>query len=159
MAYDIVHEKAEPSPPGIVFGCSLLESILQSSFSCWYSLTCVNESRRLMRIDSSVEYWMDKGYTMQLNSSSTHFSVNDTVETLAYALFIESWISEASYERFFNACAPSHCTGTYRYRFDALDVLTAFLSVYSGLTMLLRFVIPHCVSIASRVRNRIRPTI
>ena len=95
---------------------------------------------------------------MALNASSTRFAVNETLEKLAYALFIESWTSEASYERFFNACAPTYCIGTYHYRFDALDLLTTFLSVYSGLVMALRFFTPYFVSIVRRVRNRIRPT-
>ena len=152
-----VESKVILAPPGIMFGCNLLESSLQSSLTCFYSLACVNETRTLMGLDGTVEDLMDRGITMTLNASATHFSVNDTIETLAYAVFIESWTSEASYERFFNACAPSHCTGTYHYRFDALELLTTFLSVYSGLVMALRFLTPHCVSIFSRVRNRIRP--
>ena len=164
VSKDTVYNRTVPSPPGIVSGCNLLESILQSSLSCFYSLECVNETRRLMRLSgeliddlsANVEYWMNKGYTMSLNASATHFSVNDTLEKLAHAMFIESWTSETSYERFFNACAPNYCTGTYYYRFDALDVLTTFLSVYSGLTVVLRFLTPLGVSAVVLVRNRLR---
>ena len=158
VVHDRVQDKIIFTPPGIVFGCALLESVLQSSLTCFYSLACVNETRTLMGFRGSVKDWMERGYTLALNASSTHFALNDTLETLAYAVFIESWTSEASYERFFNACAPSHCTGTYHYRFDALELLTTFLSVYSGLVMALRFLTPHCVSLVSRVRNRIRPS-
>jgi hypothetical protein len=51
------------------------------------------------------------GGIVELNSTSTRFNINDTIETLASEMFIESWTSNVSYERFFNSCAASYCTG------------------------------------------------
>lgn len=64
--------------------------------------------------------------------------MNDTIETMAREMFIESWTYEVSYERFYNSCAPSHCTFVSRYRFDALELVTTFLSVFAGLSLGLR---------------------
>ena len=151
-------EDPRPGPTGVRFGCTVLDSILESSLSCYYSLSCVNKTRGLMGLNGSVEDWMEQGYTIVLNASLTHFALNASLETLAHELFIESWTSEASYERFFNACAPTYCTGTYYHRFDAFDLLTAFLSVFSGLATLLRFLTPLVVSVFSKIRHRIRPS-
>ncbi|CAF3699924.1 unnamed protein product [Rotaria sp. Silwood1] len=47
---------------------------------------------------------------LQFSSSTSNFRINDTIETLVYRLFIDYWSSEISYERYYNACAPTHCT-------------------------------------------------
>jgi hypothetical protein len=96
---DDVDKRIVHSPDGIVFSCFFIETMLRSSLSCLYSIACVNECRRLARLFGTAEDW----------ASSTRFAVNNTIETMAYSMFIESWTSNASYEMFFNACAPSHC--------------------------------------------------
>jgi hypothetical protein len=93
-----------------------------------------------------------------LNDSSSQFIANETLETIVPAMFINSWMSNVSYEMFFNNYAPSHCSFTYRYRFDFLDLLSTFLSVYSGLSMTLRFVIPRLFRIIEKFRKRWRVT-
>jgi hypothetical protein len=84
------------------------------------------------------------------------FAVNDTVETLANELFTESWIRNVSYEQFCNSCAPNYCIYTYHYRFDALELLTTFMSVFAGLLLDLRFLVPRLVDTITKVRHRFR---
>ena len=127
---------------GFIFGCSLLETLLLSSLSCVYSDTCIN----IVRLMVGGAYVVP-GISVKLNASATRFSINDTIETMAYEMFIESWTSNVSYERFFNSCAPSHCTYVYRYRFDALELITIFLSVFTGLSLGLRFAVPLLMKI------------
>ena len=50
VSFDTVERKSIPSPPGTVFGCSLLESVLQASLLCFYSTACVTETPSLMLI-------------------------------------------------------------------------------------------------------------
>ena len=58
-----------------------------------------------------------------LNASLSRFSPNDTLERIAQA--------NASYEYYFQNCAPKQCSFTYYYyRFVSLDVVTTFLSVF-----------------------------
>ena len=142
------------SPRGFVYSCFLLESILLSSLSCFYSASCINQYRRLNYLEGTVERWTSTGLPIQLNSSATRFAIDDTIETMAYQLFIESWTSNVSYQKFFNACRPNYCTYSYRYRFDLLEILTTFLSVYGGLTRGLRLFTPRFVNICDRIRNR-----
>ena len=142
------------SPRGIVYGCFLLESILLSSLSCFYSASCINQYRNLNYLEGSVERWMSDGLQMQLDSSATRFAMNDTMETMAYQLFIESWASNVSYPKFFNACNPNACIYSYRYRFDKLEILTAFLSVYGVLTCGLKLFTPRFFNVCNKIRNR-----
>jgi hypothetical protein len=144
---------------GLVMGCNQLETVLLSSLFCFYSLTCINDIRLTLELDPfDPKDFTDIVYPFQLNPSLTRFNVNATIETLASEMFIESWTSNVSYERFFNSCAPSSCTYKYYYRFDALGLLTTFLTVYGGLSLGIRFIVPYLVQMIKRIRNRIRIT-
>ena len=144
------------SPKGIVFSCFLLESILLSSLACFYSASCINQYRNLKYMVGTVEELMAMGLSIQLNSSSTRFAVDDTIEKMAYQLFIESWTRSISYQKFFDACQPNYCIYSYRYRFDLLEVLATFISVYGGLSSGLRLVTPRLVRIGEKIRTRRR---
>jgi hypothetical protein len=138
---------------GMVFVCNLLETILLSSFSCFYSETCIYDIRSSLPIEP-----FRRNISLKLDASITRFSINDTIETMAYEMFIESRTTNASYESFFNSCAPSYCTYTYYYRFDALELLTTFLSVFAGLSLVLHFIVPHLVEMIKKIRRRFRVT-
>ena len=138
---------------GMVFGCYLLETVLLSSLACFYSETCITDIRQALdALPLTPEDFI------KLNNSATRFSINDTIEKIAYELFIESWTSNVSYERFFNSCSPKYCIYTYHYRFDALELLTTFLSVFAGLSLGVRFVVPHLIRLFKDIQRRFRIT-
>lgn len=142
---------------GLVFGCFLLEAILQSSLSCFYSQECIQNFRNVIDIS---DRWNESDCNGQpctsvlFDSTTTRFQINDTIETIAYDMFIESWTNNVSYEKFFNACKPKYCIYTYYYRFDALDMLTSFLSIFAGLCVGYRFAVPHPVTLVGKIKYR-----
>ncbi|CAF3893939.1 unnamed protein product [Rotaria sp. Silwood1] len=69
------------------------------------------------------------GIPIRFDPALTRFAVDDTIETLAYNMFIETWINDTSYERYFDACVPKECIYAYHYQFDALEILTTFLNM------------------------------
>ncbi|CAF1660606.1 unnamed protein product, partial [Adineta ricciae] len=142
---------------GFKLGCYSLETVLLSSLSCFYSRTCIDDYRyyTFMYLADLDLIFNGTNEVIQLNSSLTRFNINDTVETMAHELFIESWISNVSYEAFFNSCAPSSCTYKNYYRFDILELLAVFLSVYTGLSTVIRFIVPYFVSMIRNIRRRI----
>ncbi|CAF3472806.1 unnamed protein product [Rotaria sp. Silwood1] len=94
---------------GLVLGCFLLETVLQSSLSCFYSMTCIKEFRKVMNFHypADLEQWSNEtGNPIMLDAAATRFSVTDTIEMMAYNMFIESWTTNVSYENLFYACAP-----------------------------------------------------
>ncbi|UJR06769.1 hypothetical protein I4U23_011056 [Adineta vaga] len=141
------------SVDGMVFGCYLLETVLLSSMACFYSETCITNVR-----DSLGSFPFTPEGFVKLNDSSVRFSINDTIETMAYELFIEAWTRNVSYERFFNSCSPNYCIYTYHYQFDALELLMTFLSVFSGLSRGIQFVVPHLIKILKNIKRRFRIT-
>lgn len=154
--FDRITNETFDSPEGIVYGCSLIEATLQSSFYCLFSSECMNRLRKA---------WFHNGLAMSpknwtwqkfVNTSIMRFPINEKIETIASELFIESWKSNISYEKFFNACSPSQCIIDFRYRFDFLEVMASFLSIYAGSTVLLRYAVPHFVKFFIGLRTRMR---
>ena len=143
---------------GLVFGCDVFQTVLLSSLSCFYSKSCIGNLRpMLVFLDFDLEeYHNNTGLPIRLDPAKTRFQVNDTIETMAYSMFIESWTSNVSYERYFASCAVVSCSYTLRYRFDALELLTTFLSVFAGLSAVLRFLVPQLVRMATILRHRFR---
>lgn len=139
------------SPKGIVFGCNLFESVLSSSVMCLYSADCVTEYRTLVGHYGSIDEWNSWGQQMLFNQTSLSFKMNDTIETLARQLFIESWLMNVSYEKFFHACAPTYCTGQLFYRFNMAEICTNLLSIYGGLSGVLLFSIPKIVRMITAI--------
>ena len=130
---------------GIRFGCTILESLLQSSLKCFYSSECLSMLLNNMPeggSSSEWEYIVPNGYFSPLRMNRSRFLENDSIEMITNRLFIDSWAYNFSYELFFQSCAAQQCSFVYSYRFDPVVVLTAFLSVFSGLTLGLHFVVP-----------------
>lgn len=139
-------------------GCSSLESILFSSLSCFFSNSCILDIMDAMALGDPGDFPRPRIDIAPLQSLSFNspFKVNDTIETIVYRLFIDSWLNETSYEDYYNACAPVQCTYSYGKRFDIAYILTIFLSVYSAFSMGLYFAVPRVVNFGFILREKIR---
>ncbi|UJR17988.1 hypothetical protein I4U23_004889 [Adineta vaga] len=159
ILYDFESNMYVNLPEGVVYSCTLVEIILHSSLFCFYSKTCVLRYRQLSAQPPLRPTYFDQITANIFNSSLTRFAMNDTIETMVSSMFIESWSSNTSYENFFETCSPSQCISTYRYRFDIIEIFTIFLSIYAGLALILRFLIPHLFTIINKIRNcnRVQP--
>ncbi|CAF3324431.1 unnamed protein product [Rotaria sp. Silwood2] len=144
---------------GLRFGCSILESLLQSSLECFYSFTCIEQLLIAMPMGGPMYnqfYRVPIDCFVPINISGSNFVVNDTIETIVNRMLIESWSADVSYELFYSACAPQQCSFKLTYRFDPLDVMTTFLSIFAGLSLSLRFFVPRLVMLIYKIRNRSR---
>jgi hypothetical protein len=144
---------------GIFSGCNSLESILRSSLACFASSVCLSDMQNatsLGRPSGSVAVLTVRVSPIRFSSENTRFNANDTIESIAYQMFIDSWSHETSYERYYNACAPVYCKYAFRRRADVAYTLTTFLSVYKGLTMGLRFAVIFLVKLAFKLYHAVR---
>ncbi|CAF1492193.1 unnamed protein product [Adineta steineri] len=131
---------------GLVGGCHELETLLLSSLTCLYSSGYINLLRTIF---AGKEALLNE--FIRLNGQRTRFSVDDTVEKIAYEIFIESWSTpNISYERYFNSCSPSYCTYTYYQKSDALEILTTFLSAYGSLSIVVYFIVPYLIKLIKK---------
>lgn len=147
------------SVTGLQVGCFLSETIIHSSLSCFYSRNCLRTLFAALPLggNDAHDAWaitIDEKYFQPIYAFSSRFISNETIDAIAQSMFIDSWTFNVSYELFFNTCAPNQCSITYYYRFDALEVFTTFLSVFNGITFVLRFIVPYFVRIFKNIYNR-----
>ena len=137
--------------PSFYFGCMIVDSVLQSSLECFFDdSTC---------LDTILPYFWN--LTLFINvtrldtTRSTQFPSNSTIETLAYKLFVEEWYTNVSYASYFVSCAPESCTYTHMQTKSILYVVITLLSIYGGLSVLLRVILPLSVKyLVKNIRHR-----
>ena len=79
---------------------------------------------------------------MKSQSNQYIRNANDTIETLANGMFIES--------------SPQFCTYAHIYRYDSLEVFTTFMGVFPGLSLSIHLIVPYLVKTIAKVRNQCR---
>ncbi|CAF2973757.1 unnamed protein product [Rotaria sp. Silwood2] len=143
----------------IYTGCFILESILHSSLTCFFSNSCMIDLMSATNLGNpnlaALTEIMDIS-PLEFASPISNFNINDTIETMVYQLFIDSWSNETSYERYYNACAPIKCIYLKEKRLNVIYAVTIFLTVINGLLLGLRSVVPLFVRLLYKLGNRIR---
>ena len=144
----------------IFLGCTPLDSLLMSSLSCFFSSTCLESFLSAIPLTGTGLLYADVFSMAPLNfsSNSTRFRPNDTFETIINALFIDHWSSAISYTHYFDACQPLHCTYVFTQRLDITRAATIFLSVFGGLSSILRFTTPHLLHSLKRLFDHFQQT-
>ena len=140
----------------ILVGCFGLDSILRSSLSCFFSNSCFIDFKRACLIGlestSGTYFGRSNGSLSILTlAENSRYEMDDTIETIVNTLFIDFWSSEISYEQYYNACASAYCTYTHEERYDVLSSLTMFVSLFYGVSAILRFIVPYTVKLILRV--------
>lgn len=147
---------------GVSFGCYYLDSILFSTLSCFFSNSCIIEYALATVSDDPTIVSLSDFFNisdtilLEFSSSSAHFTIDDTIETMVNQLFIDSWSNETSYDRYFDTCAPSFCTYSYTRRLDIGFMVATFLGIYNGIATVLRYSVPHIVRISHKIYKRIK---
>jgi hypothetical protein len=84
-------------------------------------------------------------------SISSCFARNATVNEIVESLFIESWITNISFDDYFIECQPSSCAYTIIYRQSITFIITSIMGLYGGLTISLRLSTPIVVNIVRKL--------
>lgn len=127
----------------IVRVCLPIESTLRSTLICLYHRTWLDRISLRQLVVQPLKTSMNKG-----------FSRNSNVEQIATLAFIEKWLGEVSYERFFSEYEPSFWQYSQSTHPDVLYIIIAFLGIYGGLSTALRFLLPLLVNIFYKIVQR-----
>ena len=128
---------------GLYRACFSLESLLQSTFECFYDdQDCLTNI-----IDFYNKSWFPRDF-IQLNSTlNSRFLKNSTLGSLFSELFVENWNQSLNYPSYFSRCRPSSCTyETFRSN-SLLETVTLVIGLMGGLSISLRVLIPFTVAI------------
>ena len=143
---------------GLRYGCTTLETLLQSTLECFHLPVCLEGMLNAMLIsnfDTETPYNYPLPFSV-IDSSMSTFSIYDTMETMITRMMIDVWQWNASYPLFYNSCAPRQCSFTHQYQFAVRNMITTFLSVYGGLSSILRYAVPRCILLIKIIWNRNR---
>ena len=137
------------SIPGMMSGCSPLESMLQSNLECLYDQSCLHMISSTL--NSSIHY-----FSLNPNHTRFHPISTTTLESIVTELFIEQWFANISFESYFNACQPNICSYTLSKRFNILYIISTILTVYNGLSVVLELTVPIIVKVGYKFFRKLR---
>jgi hypothetical protein len=141
--------------PGWNVGCSVVETVLSSTFECLYNQTCIDSLLNILPTGlPSFSYQMN---ISAINvSNKNHFKRNTPIQNIADELFIEEWQNNSFYSSFYNQCAPIYCSYKTKRNDYVIFTISKVLGLYGGLTFALQFTVPLVVKIIYIIRNKCR---
>ncbi|CAF1319758.1 unnamed protein product [Adineta ricciae] len=142
--------------PGAYTGCSATESLLLSTFECFYAdsgcfpiLTTYIKEMYVYNVENPS--WFDV-HPLVYDPMSSNYPPNTTISTVVENMMIEQWNSGSSYESFYKLCAPKYCTYSENLRKNtSIDVIVALISMIGGLSVSLRLIIPRLVKFITKL--------
>lgn len=132
--------------PGFRIGCLFLDAFLQSTFSCLYNQTCLDLIR-------TVNYH-SKPVPVKILIDPRLSSRNITVETYLNKLFVTKWFPNASFDHYFNECAPILCQYSYISKFNQVYFTTTIIALFGGLTEGLHVIISYIITMVIKLYER-----
>ncbi|CAF4140026.1 unnamed protein product, partial [Adineta steineri] len=136
---------------GFFAACTPLKALLQSTLDCLYEIECLQLlSDYFPPLNHMGVNWTD----VLLTSKQQNLSVNDYFNNL----FIEDWLPQINYSKYFDECHPSVCTYTTTDRADISYTIALFISLYGGLVIILRLSTSFLVNVSLKFKHRPRNT-
>ncbi|CAF1085874.1 unnamed protein product [Adineta steineri] len=138
---------ASSTVDGFFGGCTPLDAILSSTLDCLYNISC---------LEIFTNYFPGLNQT-DFNMSNIVLSSNEKIISLKDSLnnsFIEKWSTKINYSDYFSRCAPTVCTYTKKDYTNLSHIITLLLSLYGGLTIILRVMIGFLIKIYSKIKHR-----
>ncbi|CAF1607460.1 unnamed protein product, partial [Adineta ricciae] len=130
--------------PGMYAGCYIIESLLASTFECFYNETCITRLRSFYQSNQTLQI-------TPLNSSlPSLYSVNSTMQEMVNNLMIEEWNAIINYSNYFGECNPIQCTYSYQTRNDVIYIVTTLIGLVGGLITTLKIIVPRFIRIIRR---------
>jgi len=141
------------SIPGWNIACSSVETLLQSTFECFYNQTCVD----FILSDLLQEYFDDFHSFVNISAMNStvdsRFQINTTIQEIVNANFIEQWNIDVSYALYYNHSVISYCSYTIIKSNSFIYMLTKIIGLYGGLTVTLRFLVPYLIKLSVKIKN------
>ncbi|CAF1473897.1 unnamed protein product [Adineta ricciae] len=123
---------------GFKMGCLPSESFRLSILECFYNQTCLDILHQYTNIQHS---------STALSTNLSYFSSDTTINELISFAFTEQWSKNISYSLYYNQCSPSLCLYTHIEKLNTLYIITLFLSLQGGLTLVLGWICPKLIRI------------
>ncbi|CAF1116554.1 unnamed protein product [Adineta ricciae] len=149
--YTITH-----TMPGSIDGCYALDSFLFSTLECFYSnsnclstlLTYMNMTYN--QLDTEIPWFSPT--PLDYDPLSNDFLPNSSFSVITKEMMIEQWNYTASFDQYYETCAPNYCTYSYTARtYNYIGVIAKIISTIGGLVIALRLITPQLVTFLYRI--------
>ncbi|UJR20167.1 hypothetical protein I4U23_023299 [Adineta vaga] len=136
-------------------GCSVVETVLRSTFECLYDQSCLD----FLLFYATI---VPNQYPYKMNISAMNFSRTSRfrrdafIQTIIDELFIEEWKINKYYSSFYNACAPISCSYIIRKEDYYMYTVSRILGLYGGLTIVLRLIVSVMIKLSFEIVHRCR---
>jgi hypothetical protein len=129
----------------MMVGCYPLEALLRSTLQCFYDQQCIDSSETFRSLDYSTHL--------------TRYQLNATVELILAELMVEEYSLNVSYKSYFDQCAASACSYSYRGRQDTVDIIATIVGLYGGLMVISKWMTAALMRFCSSRTSNISPSI
>ncbi|CAF1387351.1 unnamed protein product [Adineta steineri] len=116
---------------GMKIGCTPSESFHQSTLQCFYNSSCLH-----LLVGNSI---------VPLVPKESRYLINTTINELRKNLFLENWNTTSNYSAYFHECLPSICSYSYVKKFNLIYLVTSFLTLNKGLSIIFQWICPKLV--------------
>lgn len=132
-------------------GCSVVDSVLDSTLMCWYDNYHFNIFRG---------YFDNLGKPILVNVTlldpmiSSQFSLNASTRMIMNEIMVERWNPSVFYKNFYQNCHPAYCLFSYQKRIYNSYIVTTVIGLLGGLNIVFRLLSPVLVQIFFKCINR-----
>ena len=138
-------------------GCTPTESLLASTIECFSNASCIELLDQMTNHQRTVAL-------LPLDLYDSRFARSATASDLVKELFVENWLTQMNYSKYFEQCSPILCSYTYVEQFNLIYTITYILGLFGGLTIVLKWICPRMISLLGRIvpslyrhENRVYP--
>ncbi|CAF1006346.1 unnamed protein product [Adineta steineri] len=137
--------------PGFYVGCYIDEALLRSTLECYFNQSCLKEFVFYLNHSKSTNI-------MSLDSNMiSNFNTTSTVGHLVRNLMVDRWLSNDSFQDYFDKCRPSSCFYTLTIITPFIVAVTTSIGIIGGLIKVLRIAVPLIIK-CMRYRKQVRET-
>ncbi|UJR12038.1 hypothetical protein I4U23_016216 [Adineta vaga] len=130
--------------PNTRVGCYPYQSLLTSTFECFYDQSCLDSLQKFIPEFSLLS-------PLKLSRYSTETSINDLLNNL----FIESWNEIYNFSKYYEICSPKLCTYSFTQSFNLLYIIVTLFSLFGGLKVILFLSIPINIRLIRKIKKSI----
>ncbi|CAF0824548.1 unnamed protein product [Adineta ricciae] len=134
------------SIPGISDGCLPTYSLLLSTLECFYDQLCVDEIMSYFPTNQTF-----KAMTPYMQSI---FTSDSDVQTIVAGLMIEQWMTNMSYDEYYQECAPSSCNYLHISRRGFVYALEKVVSLLPSLILMFELIISLAIRLILKIKDR-----
>lgn len=147
--------------PGLVSGCSQIDSLLFSTLECFYSDSiCFSILMKSMKEyflwNAQDSLWFDVRPLVN-HAISPRFHTNSSILEIIRSIMIEQWNPSYSYENLYKLCSPINCIYSKKiYTNNTIGIIVILISMIGGLILSMRLVATYFILLLNKIISIIK---